>query len=170
MRPGVRMNRCGPSGWNWHGRSRASGTAIACAVVPERRTSESQETASDLSRGRTDDPAEETQALCARGTTAAELDGSESGMGGGFRARCRGLRTSDPGAECSRCAHARMFGFGSGHEFCQSESNASVEAPSGTVPQLSSSLTTPILFRISVPKIVPSHKLDGLEWSGVSAC
>jgi len=59
------------------------------------------------------------------GTTAARLDGGEPGVGAGFPARCGGVRTGDPGAERGGCVHARVFGFGSGHEFRQSQSDAS---------------------------------------------
>jgi transposase InsO family protein len=42
-----------------------------------------------------------------------------------FRARRGGVRTSDPGAERGRCLHTRMFGFGSGCQFCFAAGDAS---------------------------------------------
>src|SRR3989442_867286 len=96
-------------------------SAIACAAATKRRTSEPQETTSDLPRGGTNDSAEEAQALCASRATAADLDGSESGVGAGFCARCGGMWASDPGAECGGRVHTRGVGLGSRHPFCQPE-------------------------------------------------
>jgi integrase-like protein len=45
-------------------------------------------------------------------------------VGVGLRARCGGERTDDPSAERGGRLHARMFGFGSGHQFCQPEGDA----------------------------------------------
>jgi putative transposase len=61
--------------------------------------------ASGVSRGRAKPSTEEARALRARRTTAAGLDGGQPGVGAGFRARCGGVRASDPGAERGRCLH-----------------------------------------------------------------
>ena len=54
---------------------------------------------------------------CVReGQPLLALDGGEPGVGAGFRARCGGVRTGDPGAERGGCVHAGVFGVGSGHE------------------------------------------------------
>ena len=85
-------------------------SAIACAATTKRRTSEPQATASDLLRSGVSDSAEETEALRTGGAAAASLEGSESGVGVGFRARCDGVRTSDTGAERGRCLYAGVSG------------------------------------------------------------
>jgi hypothetical protein len=73
-----------------------------------------------------DDPAEEAETLRVRGKASAGADFGEPGVGAGFSARCGGVRASDPGAERGGCIHAGVFGLGSGHQLCQSESDASV--------------------------------------------
>jgi hypothetical protein len=45
-------------------------------------------------------------------------------MGAGFRARCGGLRSSDPRAERGGRLHARMFGAGGGYLLCQPSRDA----------------------------------------------
>ena len=76
---------------------------------------------------------------CVReGQAAAGADCGEPGVGAGFCARCGGVRASDPGAERGGCVHAGVFGVGSGHQLCQSESDASAGCrswPSAGQPQ-----------------------------------
>jgi putative transposase len=42
-----------------------------------------------------------------------------------------GCGAGDPGAECSGCVYAGVFGLGSGYEFCQSESDAGIGCDRG---------------------------------------
>jgi hypothetical protein len=77
----------------------------------------------------------EAETLRARGTAAADLDRGEPGAGAGFRARCGGLRASHPSAEHGGGVHPRVFGAGSGPEFCRPKSDASAgcdRGPAGT--------------------------------------
>src|SRR5947208_16702351 len=46
------------------------------------------------------DSTEKAQTLCAGGTTAADVDSGEPGVGAGFRPRRGSVRTSDPRAQC----------------------------------------------------------------------
>src|SRR5580692_463517 len=102
------MSRC-ERGWrSWRGRSRASRIATACFVGPLGRACEPQASASGLSGGRGDDPAEEAETLRARGQPLL-ADGGEPGMGAGFCARCSGVRTSDSSTERGGCVHARVL-------------------------------------------------------------
>jgi HTH-like domain len=62
---------------------------------------------------------------CVRvGHAIARVDSSEPGMGAGFRARCGGKRASNPSAQRGGRLYARVFGFGSGHQLRQPESDA----------------------------------------------
>jgi hypothetical protein len=65
----------------------------------------------------TDDSSKETEALRARGKATAGAEFGEPGVGAGFCARCGGVGTGDPGAECGRCLYARVSGFGSDTSF-----------------------------------------------------
>ena len=69
---------------------------------------------------------------CVRvGQPAGGADFGEPRVGVGFLARCGGVRAGDPSAERGGCVHAGVFGFGSGHEFRQSESDAGVGCDRG---------------------------------------
>src|SRR5262249_47918239 len=93
---------------------------------PLGRTCEPQARASRVSCGWADDPAEEAEALRSRRKAVGNAECGEPGVGTGFSARCGGVRTGDPSAECGGCIYAGVFGFGSGYEFCQPESDASI--------------------------------------------
>src|SRR5260370_459369 len=64
------------------------------------------------------------KAAGARGFAATGGDSGEPGMGGGFRARCDGQRAGDSRAERGGRMHAGMPDPGSGHQLCESASDA----------------------------------------------
>src|SRR5207302_9652116 len=96
-----------------------------------RGAGEPQTAVSSLPGGGFEYSTKEAETLRASGAAAAQLGGGEPGVGVGFCARFGGLWASDPGAECGGRVHTGVFGAGSGHQFCQPESDARAGANRG---------------------------------------
>ena len=120
------MSRYARSWWSWRGKAALRLRRLQ-VLLRRQESGEPQARTSGISGGGVKPSAEETQTLCARRAAVARSDGSQPGVGVDFAHDAVGAGERS-GCERNGCLHARVFGFGSGHQFCQPESDASAGA------------------------------------------